>query len=214
MTIWPREELKHSAVVLAPMLLGSVIRSGDVAIRLTEVEAYEGLNDPGSHAFRGPTPRSAIMFGRPGVAYIYFSYGMHHCLNVVCGPVGSASAVLLRGGQVIEGLEMARSRRNVGRSHPHPDRDLARGPARLASALGVDLHHNGLDLCDPSSVVRLETAALSPGGAVETGPRVGVSGVGGHGTAYPWRFWIVGDPTVSTYRPAKPRALRSRMRTD
>lgn len=186
-----------------------MIRSGDVAIRLTEVEAYAGSEDPGSHAYRGPTPRTRIMFGDAGFAYVYFSYGMHHCLNVVCGPVGTASAVLLRGGEVVDGLEAARSRRDVGRGTPHLERDLARGPARLASALGVDLHHKGVDLCDPTSLVRLETSAALRGAVVETGPRVGVSGPGGDGTTYPWRFWLAGDPTVSTYRAAKTRVLRS-----
>ncbi len=207
--LWPRTSLSGSAPRVAPSLLGSVIRSGDVAIRLTEVEAYAGSQDPGSHAYRGPTPRTQIMFGEAGFAYVYFSYGMHYCLNVVCGPVGTASAVLLRGGEVIDGLEIARSRRDAGRSRPHRGRDLARGPARLASALGVDLHHKGLDLCDPSSMVRLETGGACLGDAVTAGPRVGVSGPGGDGTIYPWRFWIDGDPTVSTYRAAKTRPPRS-----
>ncbi len=205
---WPREGLLGSAHDLAAGLLGQMIRCGDVAVRLTEVEAYEGSNDPGSHAYRGPTPRSSIMFGQAGIAYVYFSYGMHHCLNIVCGPIGTPSAVLLRGGEVVDGLEVARSRRDVGRSQPHPERDLARGPARLASALGVDLHHNGLDLCDPSSLLRLETEVPSPGRVVKTGPRVGVSGPGGDGTTYPWRFWLGGEVSVSTYRAAKARPLR------
>jgi len=210
MALWSREALKQGAVMVAPMLLGSVIRSGDVAVRLTEVEAYEGFRDPGSHAYRGPTPRTQIMFGQAGFAYVYFSYGMHHCLNVVCGRTGTASAVLLRGGEVIDGLEVARNRRNAGRSQGHPDRDLARGPARLASALGVDLHHKGVDLCDPASIVQLEMGSPSRSRRVETGPRVGVSGPGGDGTTYPWRFWLGGDPTVSTYRAAKSRLPRSR----
>ena len=200
MALWSREALKQGAVMVAPMLLGSVIRSGDVAVRLTEVEAYEGFRDPGSHAYRGPTPRTQIMFGQAGFAYVYFSYGMHHCLNVVCGPVGTASAVLLRGGEVVAGWEAVRGRRDAGRSRPHPDRDLARGPARLASALGVDLHHNGLDLCDLGSPLCLQTGLPPDEESVTTGPRVGVSGPGGDGTTYPWRFWLAGEPTVSQYR--------------
>lgn len=190
---------------LAPALLGCVIRTDSVAIRLTEVEAYEGDEDPGSHAFRGPTPRTVIMFGEAGRAYVYLSYGMHHCVNVVCGPSGTASAVLLRAGDVIEGEAAARSRRDHGRGHAWPHRDLARGPARLTSALGINRNENGTDLCDPSSPLRLETGPELRHGQVSSGPRVGVSGAGGDGTAYPWRFWITGDPCVSAYRPGKPR---------
>ena len=116
---------------MAPRLLGAVLRHGDVAVRLTEVEAYDGPNDPGSHAYRGRTPRNAVMFGEPGHLYVYFTYGMHHCCNVVTGPVGTPSAVLLRAGEVVAGAEIARSRRNSS-----SDRDLARGPARLCQALG------------------------------------------------------------------------------
>ncbi len=191
---------------IAPRLLGGIIRTADVAIRLTEVEAYDGSNDPGSHAFRGPTKRSSIMFGDPGVAYVYFTYGMHHCLNVVCGPPGTAAGVLLRAGEVIDGESAARRRRDRGRARSHPRRDLARGPARLASALGVDLSDNGSNLCDPVAELRLEVGHTSPAAPISAGPRVGVSGAGGDGTAYPWRFWLTGDPTVSAYRPAKPRA--------
>ena len=141
----------------APRLLGARLRHGGVTLRLTEVEAYDGANDPGSHAYRGPTRRTEVMFGPPGHLYVYFTYGMHHCANVVCGPDGTASAVLLRAGEVVEGLDLARERRGS-----HPDRDLARGPARLCSALDLDLRHNGLDLTD---------------GALVLGPPVGVSQV-------------------------------------
>ncbi len=145
------------------------------------------------------------MFGEAGRAYVYFSYGMHHCLNVVCGPTGSAGAVLVRAGEVMEGQVPARRRRDRGRDIPHPHRDLARGPARLASALGVDLEQNGIDLCDANSALRLEGRPVVDRAAVSAGPRVGVSGPGGDGSAYPWRFWITGDPTVSTYRRATSR---------
>jgi len=176
----------------APRLLGAVLRHGGVAVRLTEVEAYDGAHDPGSHAYRGPTRRNQVMFGPPGHLYTYFTYGMHHCANVVCGPEGQASAVLLRAGQVVDGLELARERR--GR---HPDRDLARGPARLCSALALDLRHNGLDLT---------AGALTLGPPVEanqisTGPRVGLR----QAPDRPWRFWLTGEPTVSRYVAAKPR---------
>ncbi|MGB3827755.1 MAG: DNA-3-methyladenine glycosylase [Ornithinimicrobium sp.] len=190
---------------IAPRLLGRVVRHAGVAIRLSEVEAYCGPDDPGSHAFRGPTPRSQIMFGQAGHAYVYFSYGMHHCLNVVCGPPGTAAALLLRAGEVVEGEAAARSRRDRGRQRPHAFVDLARGPARLTSALGVDLQHNGADVCDPAGDLVLDGHEQLEGRSVSTGARVGVSGAGGDGSAYPWRFWITGDPTVSAYRAAKSR---------
>ncbi|MFL6023938.1 MAG: DNA-3-methyladenine glycosylase [Marmoricola sp.] len=179
---------------VAPRLLGATLRHGDVTVRLTEVEAYDGMNDPGSHAANGPTPRNQIMFGPPGFLYVYFIYGMHHCANVVCGPEGRASAVLLRAGEVVTGNEAARGRRTG------PERDVARGPARLCDALGIDLTHKGIDL--RSGPVRLELGEPLPAGEISTGPRVGLR----HAAELPWRFWITGDPTVSRYVPAKPRS--------
>lgn len=138
------------------------------------------------------------MFGRAGLAYVYFSYGMHWCLNVVTGPEGAASAVLLRAGEVLEGLEVARERRPGVR-----DRDLARGPARLTRAVGVTGELGGTDLLDPSAPLRLLPPAAPPDpGLVRTGPRVGVAGLG---APTPWRFWLTGEPTVSTSRPAAAR---------
>ena len=189
--------LSGSAVDVAPRLLGGLLHGRGVTLRLTEVEAYAGESDPGSHAFRGPTPRTRIMFGRPGALYVYFSYGMHVCANVVCSPEGEASAVLLRAGEVVEGIELARERRTTSSS----DRDLASGPARLCVAMGITLADGGNDLA--SGPIRLEPPAHSSSG-VANGPRTGVSGAGG-GAAYPWRFWLSGDPTVSTYRPATAR---------
>ena len=189
--------LSGSAVDVAPRLLGGLLHGRGVTLRLTEVEAYAGESDPGSHAFRGPTPRTQIMFGRPGALYVYFSYGMHVCANVVCSPEGQASAVLLRAGEVVEGIELARERRTTSSS----DRDLASGPARLCVAMGITLADGGNDLA--SGPIRLEPPAHSSSG-VANGPRTGVSGAGG-GAAYPWRFWLSGDPTVSTYRPATAR---------
>jgi DNA-3-methyladenine glycosylase len=172
-------------------LLGSVLRRGEVACRITEVEAYDGADDPGSHAFRGPTARNAVMFGPPGHLYVYFTYGMHFCCNVVCGPEGSASAVLLRAGQIVDGVEEARVRRTAARH----DRDLARGPARLCQALGIDADANGHDL----TAAPLTLAVVDePGATVRSGPRVGLR----HAADRPWRFWLAGDPTVSSYRPA------------
>ncbi|HET8600974.1 MAG TPA: DNA-3-methyladenine glycosylase, partial [Segeticoccus sp.] len=190
---------------VAPDLLGSRIRHAGVTVRLTEVEAYDGMNDPGSHAYRGPTPRTTVMFGPPGHLYVYFSYGMHWCCNLVCGEAGRASAVLLRAGEVVAGLDLARERRGGMR-----DRDLARGPARLAQALGLTGAQNGADVTSSGGEVRVcRPLATEPtAGLVRSGPRVGVSGAGGDGTAYPWRFWLEGEATVSAYRPGGARKRR------
>jgi DNA-3-methyladenine glycosylase len=208
----PRETFARGAVEVAPALLGCVIEhetaEGLVAVALTEVEAYDGLTDPASHAYRGRTQRTAVMFGPPGHAYVYFTYGMHFCANLVCLPEGTASAVLLRAGRVIEGEDLAAARRT---SAGQGGRDLARGPARLCQALGVDREQNGADVCDPASPLRVRwpTAAGSvplASTAIGTGPRVGVSAAGDR----PWRFWITGDPTVSAYRPHAPRRPRQK----
>ena len=170
---------------------------GRVALRLTEVEAYSGEGlDPASHAHRGPTPRAEIMFGPPGRLYVYFSYGVHWCANVVVGPEGRGSAVLLRAGEVVVGEELARSRRAAARVA----RDLARGPARLTQALAIGPDDRGTDLLDPASGVRL-CHGPSPG-AISAGPRVGIS----LATDLPWRFWETGAPSVSVFRAGgKPR---------
>jgi DNA-3-methyladenine glycosylase len=167
---------------------------------LSEVEAYAGPVDPASHAFRGRTPRNAVMFGPPGFLYVYFVYGMHWCCNVVCGPAGEASAVLLRAGRVVSGVDLARVRRPAART----DTELARGPARLAGALGIDRTAGGADLLDPASPVRLRAGTPVPAAAVRAGPRVGVAAAGD----VPWRLWVDGDPTVSAYRPGVHRARR------
>lgn len=191
------EVLSGPVLEVAPRLLGAVLThstdSGTVAVRLTEVEAYDGDQDPGSHAYRGPTRRNAKMFGPAGHAYVYFTYGMHHCVNVVCGEPGRASAVLLRAGSVVEGVELARVRRTGAR-----DRDLARGPARLCSALGIDLTHNGLDLSDGPLTLALPNPPPAEH-LVGTGPRVGLR----HAADHPWRFWLIDEPSVSVFRPAK-----------
>jgi len=193
----PRDFFDRPVLEVAPELLGCVIAHDEVAVRLTEVEAYDGANDPGSHAYRGQTARNAVMFGEPGHVYVYFTYGMHWCANLVCGPSGVASAVLLRAGEVVEGVELARARRPAARS----DRDLARGPARLAQALGLTGAHNGGDVCGEGP---LAVCGSPYRGAFHTGPRVGVA----DGAARPWRFWLDRDPTVSTYRPAVRRRRR------
>jgi DNA-3-methyladenine glycosylase len=178
-------------------LLGWVVTANGVAVRLTEVEAYAGVGaDPASHAHRGRTPRNSVMFGPPGHAYVYFTYGMHWCLNVVTGPVGEASAVLLRAGEVVGGVDLARARRPGVRL----DRDLARGPARLTTVLDIDRTANGTGLLDgsgPISFTRPPRRRPIAAPTIRSGPRVGVTG----GADTPWRFWLDGDPTVSAYRP-------------
>ena len=170
-----------------------------MTVRLTEVEAYAGPLDPGSHAYRGPTARNAVMFGPPGRLYVYLSYGLHHCCNVVVGPEGEASAVLLRAGEVVEGVELARSRRPAATR----DRELARGPGRLCGALGIDTRHNGADLRDgPLELALADPGRLGPAARpVRAGPRVGLR----LAADVPWRFWLDGEPTVSAYKRS-PRA--------
>jgi DNA-3-methyladenine glycosylase len=199
------EELLGPVDVVAPSLLGCWVvtdrPAGRVAVRLTEVEAYSGEGqDPASHAHRGPTPRAEIMFGPPGRLYVYFSYGVHWCANVVVGPEGRGSAVLLRAGEVVVGEELARSRRPAARV----GRDLARGPARLTQALAIGPDDRGTDLLEAGSSVRLHRGALPP--AVSAGPRVGIS----QATDLPWRFWVTDAPSVSVFRAGgktrRPRA--------
>jgi DNA-3-methyladenine glycosylase len=191
--------LAGPVVPAARGLLGCLLTAGAVTVRLTEVEAYAGTGgDPASHAHRGRTNRNAVMFGPPGYLYVYFTYGMHWCANVVCGPSGTASAVLLRAGEVVGGVEAARERRRSARS----DRELARGPARLCQALGIDGTAYGTYLLDASGTVVLCTPSVPPAATlIQSGPRVGVAG--GHDT--PWRFWLAGEPTVTSYRRHTPR---------
>ncbi|MET9020808.1 DNA-3-methyladenine glycosylase [Actinopolymorpha sp. NPDC004070] len=200
-----RALLSRPVLEVAPALLGRVVEhrtaEGLVAVRLTEVEAYDGPNDPGSHAYRGRTARNAVMFGPPGHLYVYFTYGMHWCINLVCGDNGHASAVLLRAGEVITGEDLAKSRRSAARSA----RDLARGPARLAQALGVDRAGNGLDTFAPSSPVRLGPGEPVAAASIRRGPRVGLAAAADR----PWRFWVDAEPTVSAYRPHAPKRRRS-----
>jgi DNA-3-methyladenine glycosylase len=218
-----REFLDRPGPQVAPDLLGCVLEreaaDGLVAVMLTEVEAYNGEKDPASHAYRGRTKRNAVMYGPAGHAYVYFTYGMHFCVNVVCMPDGTASAVLLRAGKVIAGEDLARRRRFPASLSREPkgareSRDLARGPGRLCQALGIDRNLDGADLCVPDSPLRLRAPSRRPpagerGGEgvtplrsgqeslILSGPRVGVR----EGAEVPWRFWLAGEPTVSPYRP-------------
>lgn len=215
----PRSFFAQDVLDVAPALLGCTLTHAGVTVRITETEAYAGhAHDPGSHAYRGLTPRTAPMFGPAGVTYVYFTYGMHWLLCLVTGPVGLAQAVLIRAGEVVGGQEVAQSRRpGVAR------REWCRGPARLATTLALDGSATGRDFCRP----RLRIGQLTPADApatielvvqppvepvdpagIRSGPRVGVSGPGGEAAAYPWRFWLDGEPSVSAYRPGVLRRRR------
>ncbi|WP_069172284.1 DNA-3-methyladenine glycosylase [Streptomyces griseus] len=195
--------LAHPAEEVAPQLLGALLTcetsEGTVSVVVTETEAYSGTADPASHAYRGRTPRNAVMFGPPGHLYVYRSHGLHWCANVVTGTDGIASAVLIRAGRVVEGEELARRRRG----EKVEDRRLARGPGNFCQALGITAEHNGADLLAGTSVVLSEGEPV-PTALIQAGPRVGVS------KAHDWqhRFYLAGDPTVSAYR-LSPRAERS-----
>ena len=195
----PRSFYDRPVLEVARDLLGAVVVAGGVSVRLTEVEAYAGGRDPASHAFRGRTGRNAVMFGPPGHAYVYFTYGMHFCMNLVCGPDGEASAVLLRAGEVVDGIDVARARRPAS-----SDRDLARGPARLTRALGIDREQNGVDVTRPGSVVRVVGGEPVAAADVRWGPRVGIR----EAAELPWRAWVDGERSVSTYRPHIPKRRR------
>lgn len=214
--------LSRPAPEVAPRLLGALLghRTADglVVVRVTEVEAYGGpagsdLPDPGSHTYGGRTARNASMFGPPGHVYVYFSYGMHHAVNVVCRPRGAAGGCLVRAGEVVDGLELARARRRPDRSSPVPDAALARGPGNLAKALGIRLAHDGAPLAagdragahGPAHGFFLRAPARAAESAA--GPRTGVSGPGGT-PEFPWRWWLPGEPSVSPYRAAAPRRSR------
>ncbi|MFD4673227.1 DNA-3-methyladenine glycosylase [Lentzea sp. NPDC058450] len=185
-----REELAIDPVDASRLLLGSFLEAGGVRVRIVEVEAYRGGDDPASHCYRGKTPRNEVMFGSAGFLYVYFVYGMHFCANVVTLTDGVPGAVLLRAGEVVEGEDIAFSRRPASRSAA----ELAKGPARLCKVLGLDRSQNGLELTSSSSPVRLY-AAEEPATVVRSGPRVGVAVA----MDVPWRFWI-DSPAVSTYK--------------
>lgn len=195
-----RDLLLGDPLDVAPMLLGKLLVRGGRAGRIVEVEAYRGETDPASHAFGGATARNATMFGPPGLLYVYFSYGMHWCANVVCGPEGIARAVLLRALEPVAGLEEMRaaraSRRRDGRAPA--ERDLCRGPANLTCALGIGRAHDGIDLVagpgpagEPHGAPCLvDDGSPMPAGALARGPRVGIS----RATDLEWRFWVAGSP--------------------
>ncbi|MCP5035678.1 MAG: DNA-3-methyladenine glycosylase [Actinomycetia bacterium] len=176
---------------IAPQLLGMTLVCGIRAGTVVEVEAYEGGDDPASHAYRGPTARSEVMFGPAGRLYVYRSYGMHWCANVVCGSAGVGSALLIRAIEPTIGIDAMWADRPKARR----EIDLGSGPGKLCAALGIEGSHYGLDLADPSSPVRLEEG---PGvdGEIVTGPRVGIT----KAIDRPWRFAIADHPHVSRPR--------------
>lgn len=189
-------------VEVAPELLGALLRVDGVLVRLTEVEAYRGQGeDPGSHSFRGRTPRVESMWGEPGRLYVYFTYGMHWCVNLVCWPSGRSGAVLLRAAEVVAGDDVVAGRRAGIRR-----RDWTRGPARLATSLALDGTDDGSDAVTPGGRARVYEGTTPPPSSIRTGPRVGVGGPGGDGATFPWRFWLEGEPSVSAYRPGTVRA--------
>lgn len=190
-------DLTRHSLDVAAGLLGCLLRAGPVVVRLVEVEAYEGADDPASHAFRGPTARNAVMFGPSGHLYVYRLHGSF-CANVVCGPEGLATAVLLRAGEVIEGHDLARSRRAERRTNPVADRDLARGPGNLCCVLAITDADNGTSLLGGGTV---SLTAGTPVTTLAVGPRSNVS----RAADRPWRFWDAGSASVSPLR-RHPRA--------
>lgn len=194
----PRSFFARSAPEVAPDLVGRVLvrrlpEGRILRVRIVETEAYEG-DDPASHSFRGPTRRNATMFGGPGRLYVYFTYGMHWCMNVVTGPRGHGSAVLLRAGEPLEGIEAMAALR--GTDHA---RLLCAGPARWAQAFGVTATEDGADLVRGRDLW-LEVGTPVAASRVVAGPRIGIR----HATELPWRFLEAGSPWVSTSRRPEP----------
>ncbi|MGH9071823.1 MAG: DNA-3-methyladenine glycosylase [Acidimicrobiales bacterium] len=188
-----RGDFARDALEVAPELLNRLIVVGERVGRIVEVEAYRGPDDPASHAYRGKTPRNATMWGAPGHLYVYFTYGMHWCANVVCAEPGVAHAVLIRALVPIAGLDEMRTARPSARR----DRDLMNGPAKTCAALGVTGAHDGADLIAGDRGVRLVADGVVPPARPARGPRIGISAA----RELPWRWWVPGDPHVS--RPAK-----------
>ena len=187
-----RSDLEGGPVAVAPLLLNKILARGERAGRIVEVEAYHGANDAASHAYRGRTARTAVMFGPPGFLYVYFTYGMHWCANVVCGPDGEAAAVLIRALAPTGGLDAMREARPAARR----DRDLANGPAKLCQALGITGADNATDLLARgrrADVVRLLDDGTPPPRRPGRGTRIGIT----EATEKRWRFWVPGDPGVS-----------------
>lgn len=199
----PRDFFEHPVRQLAPRLLGCHLVAGEVAIRITEVEAYDGADDPGSHAYKGKTARNATMFGDAGHLYIYRHMGLHSCCNIVCSTKDHANGCLVRAGEVVAGLEEARARRSAA-GVTRKDRDLAQGPGRLTVALGITYLDDGLDLCDPASGVFLADR-VGPAPRIITTPRIGLRPEATDPEHLWLRYYVEDDPTVSGRRPAAGR---------
>ena len=201
-----RSFLERPVTEVAPELLGMVLRCGGCSGRVVEVEAYAGADDPASHGFGGQTRRNKVMFARPGLLYVYFTYGMHWCANVVCEPEGACAAVLIRALSPLSAVEKMWERRPAARRL----RDLCSGPAKLTAALGIDGSHDGVDLLSPKSPVRLTSEGIAPPEVVGQSSRIGVR----NGAELPWRWYASGDPNVSRRAlrppspPRTPRPLR------
>jgi DNA-3-methyladenine glycosylase len=193
----PRSFLARDGRSVAPTLLNKLLVHGETVGRIVEVEAYAGFEDPASHAFRGETPRTSVMFGPAGHLYVYFTYGMHWCANVVCGEDGTASAVLVRAVAPVEGIDVMRSRRLAARR----DRDLTNGPAKVCQALGIDGELDGADLVTGDRGVTLLDDGTPPPTAPAVSTRIGIS----VGVEHEWRWYVADDPHVSSARGTRPR---------
>ena len=185
----PRSFYSRAPDVVARELLNKVLIGPNGSGRIVEVEAYDGARDPASHAYRGLTPRNAVMFGRPGHLYVYFTYGMHWCANAVCRDEGDAAAVLLRALAPIDGLELMRS----ARARARRDRDLCSGPAKLCQALGIGPAHNGVDLTRRASAVHILDDGTAPPESPRVSTRVGLT----VGVDQLWRWYVAADDNVS-----------------
>ncbi|MGB3414948.1 MAG: DNA-3-methyladenine glycosylase [Microbacteriaceae bacterium] len=212
-----RAFFERDVLEVAPELLGALLlrtdAEGTVGIRITEVEAYAGERDPGAHSYRGKTKRNQSMFGAAGHIYCYFTYGLHHAINLVCSDIDQPYGCLIRAGEIVIGADLARSRRErLPRKHPIPEAGLARGPGNVTQSFAVTLKNDGDDLFSSSVETGLEDYAswqfllpeTPPQNEILKGPRIGVNGEGGNPERFPWRFWLDNEPSVSASRTAKP----------
>ena len=214
-----RSFLGRDPVLVAPELLGKLLQRGPLLARIVEVEAYGGADDDASHAFRGKTPRNATMYGPPGHLYVYFTYGLHYCANVVCGGEGEAGAVLLRALAPLAGLEVMAERRSTARkplfrrdeSRPAAkgkaaptlrEQDLCSGPAKLCQAFGLDRRSDGYDLIRGNEGIVLLDDGTEPPNKPSVGTRIGLA-EGCSARDVPWRWWVPGEPSVSGPRGSR-----------